>query len=316
MRYFITGGAGFIGSNFVDLLMRTERANTELVTVYDKLTYAGNLKNLSEWQSDPRLNIRIADICDREVLSQAMTNHDVVVHFAAESHVDRSIKSATPFVTTNVLGTLNVLEAARSNDVNTIIHISTDEVYGSLAEGTATEESPLLPNSPYAASKAASDLLARSFYQTYNMDIRITRCSNNYGRFQYPEKLIPVVINAILRNQQIPVYGTGINVREWIHVTDHGKAILEVLQNGKPGEIYNIGSTNYLTNLELVKKICNIMGHGEELIEYVEDRLGHDFRYSIDYSKLKIFGLPDQVDFETGLQQTVEWYLTHQEWWM
>ena len=295
--------------------MRTETANAELVTVYDKLTYAGNLKNLTEWANNPRLKIQIADICDAAVLAEAMTNHDVVVHFAAESHVDRSIQSASPFINTNVVGTLNVLEAARSNGVKTVLHVSTDEVYGSLREGSATEESPLLPNSPYAASKASSDLIARSFVKTHNMDIRITRCSNNYGRFQYPEKLIPVVINAILKKTRIPVYGNGSNVREWIHVEDHGRSILDVLQTGNPGEIYNIGSANYLTNLDMIKKICEIMGHGEELIEYVDDRLGHDFRYSIDDTKLNNLVARQQIDFETGLRQTIEWYVANTTWW-
>ena len=315
MRYFITGGAGFIGSNFVALLLGNLDSDASCVTVYDKLTYAGNLKNLKTWESDPRLTIIIADICDRTSLTSAMANHDVVVHFAAESHVDRSINSAEPFVNTNIFGTLNILEAARSTGIKTVIHISTDEVYGSLSEGCATEDSPLLPNSPYAASKAGSDLLARSFFKTYGLDVRVTRCTNNYGKYQHPEKFVPVIIRSIMNRKRIPIYGIGNNIREWLHVDNHCQAILSVLKFGSAGEIYNIGSGYHMTNMELAMKICKILNASSNLIELVPDRIGHDLRYSLNEQKFQNLNQQKIIDFDKTLADTIDWYLKNENWW-
>lgn len=314
MRYFVTGGAGFIGSNYVDLILR-EDLNLEVqVTVFDKLTYAGNLRNLSAWEKDPRLTIVIGDICDKSALATAMTNHDYVVHFAAESHVDRSINSAEPFIQTNVLGTLNVLEVARANNVKTFIHVSTDEVYGSLEDGSATEESPLLPNSPYAASKAASDLLVRSFHRTHGLDVRITRCSNNYGRYQYPEKFIPVILKNLFSNNDIPIYGSGKNIREWIYVEDHCARINDVLNHGKAGEIYNIGTGNELSNLELTNTLISLVPGTTSKVMHVVDRLGHDFRYSVSLNKIEAIQTSPNSDFLESLKLTVTWYKNNAEY--
>ena len=315
MKYFVTGGAGFIGSHLVDLLMSKPQAETEIVTVYDKLTYAGNLKNLEKWKADKRLIFLKQDICDKVALRNALPGHDVIIHLAAESHVDRSINSAEPFVKTNVLGTLNVLEAALLSNVQTMIQVSTDEVYGSISEGSANENSLLLPNSPYAASKASSDLIARSFFQTHGLDVRVTRCCNNYGAHQYPEKFIPVAINAILMGSNIPIYGNGLNTREWIHVKDHAEAIFAVLQHGVPGEIYNIGSGKELTNLELAEMICRLLGVEETRINFVKDRLGHDYRYSIESKKIQSIYSDPLKDFERGLSDTVTWYQKNSGWW-
>ena len=315
MKYFVTGGAGFIGSHLVDLLLSSPEAEAELVTVYDKLTYAGNLKNLQKWKTSERLIFLKEDICDKVALLKALRGHDVIFHLAAESHVDRSINSAEPFVKTNVFGTLNILESAMLLNVQTVIHVSTDEVYGSISDGSANENSLLLPNSPYAASKASSDLVARSFFQTHGVDVRITRSCNNFGANQYPEKFIPVAINAILKGHSVPLYGNGLNAREWIHVSDHTKAILAVLQRGIPGEIYNIGSKKELTNLELANMICRLLKVKESRIKFVEDRLGHDFRYSIDSKKLQSIFTDPLIDFEKGLENTVRWYEKNPDWW-
>jgi dTDP-glucose 4,6-dehydratase len=315
MRYFVTGGAGFIGSNFVEYLFKNI---TELtgVTIFDKFTYAANPKNYTKFLSDPRLKIINGDVCDLPLLEKSMSNHDFVIHFAAESHVDRSIDDAAVFVQTNVVGTYNVLEASRKTKIRTVIHVSTDEVYGSLAKGSADETYPLLPNSPYAASKAASDLLARSFNKTYDMDIRVTRSCNNYGKYQYPEKMIPVIINSILSNKKIPIYGDGSNIREWIHVDDHCAAILKVLKDGSPREIYNIGSGQFFTNLDLAKNICEIMGVSTDLLMRVTDRLGHDFRYSIDSKKIHQMGLNKGIDWDVGIRDTVNWYKSNPDYWL
>ena len=286
MKYFVTGGAGFIGSHLVDLLMSKPQAETEIVTVYDKLTYAGNLKNLEKWKADKRLIFLKQDICDKVALRNALPGHDVIIHLAAESHVDRSINSAEPFVKTNVLGTLNVLEAALLSNVQTMIQVSTDEVYGSISEGSANENSLLLPNSPYAASKASSDLIARSFFQTHGLDVRVTRCCNNYGAHQYPEKFIPLAIENLISGKNVPVYGDGLNVREWIHISDHISALLLILNLGKPGSIYNIGTSDRYSNIELLRLILNEMQLDESRIEYVKDRLGHDKRYALNSSKI------------------------------
>jgi dTDP-glucose 4,6-dehydratase len=286
------------------------------VTIFDKFTYAANPKNYEKFQSDPRLKVIEGDICDLSLLEESMKNHDYVIHFAAESHVDRSINDGSVFVQTNVLGTFNVLEASRRSKIKTVIHVSTDEVYGSLAEGSADESYPLLPNSPYAASKAASDLLVRSYFVTHNLDVRITRCCNNYGKYQYPEKLIPVIVNSILSNKKIPIYGNGLNVREWIHVEDHCKAVNRVLENGEPGEIYNIGSGKHLSNLELAEIICEFMGLGKDSISHVQDRPGHDFRYSVNSSKISQISEFANLPFESGLRKTLIWHKENLNWWV
>jgi dTDP-glucose 4,6-dehydratase len=315
MKYFITGGAGFIGSNFVNFIFQSN-SNVDKVTVFDKFTYASNVKNLQMYSSNSNLHIINGDILDAELIRNSMRGHDIVIHFAAESHVDRSIYGAELFIKTNVLGTLNVLEAAHNNDIKTVIHVSTDEVYGSISEGSATENFPLRPNSPYAASKASSDLIARSFNKTYDMDIRVTRCCNNYGKYQYPEKVIPVIIKSILSNNKIPIYGDGSNIREWIHVNDHCAAILKVIENGSAGEVYNIGSGQYFTNLELAENICDAMGASTDLLMSVTDRLGHDFRYSIDSEKIHRIGFEKSIAWDFGITDTISWYTTNPNYWL
>lgn len=308
MRYFVTGGAGFIGSNYVEHLFRNVKGVTG-VTIYDKFTYAANPKNYQEFVGDPRLTVIKGDICDSNLLEKSMAGHDFVVHFAAESHVDRSIDDASAFVHTNVLGTFNVLEICRKVGVQTLIHVSTDEVYGSLIEGSADERSPLQPNSPYAASKAASDMLARSYFMTYGLDVRTTRCCNNYGKYQYPEKVIPVFINKLKSGERVPIYGDGKNVREWIHVSDHVSGIQTVLERGIPGEIYNIGTESHLSNNELATMIINLMRLNEDMKSFVEDRKGHDFRYSVDSSKIMALGFQNKIMLKVGLEETIKWYL-------
>jgi dTDP-glucose 4,6-dehydratase len=314
MRYFVTGGAGFIGSNFVEYLFENVSELTG-VTIFDKFTYAANPKNYEKFLSDPRLKVINGDICDLSLLEKSMSGHDFVIHFAAESHVDRSIDDGAVFIKTNVLGTFNVLEASRITKIKTVIHVSTDEVYGSLAEGSADETYPLLPNSPYAASKAASDLLARSYFVTHGLDVRTTRCCNNYGKYQFPEKVIPVFIKNLLRGEKLPIYGDGKNVREWIHVSDHSRGIQYVLENGTPGEIYNIGTGTYLSNNELSESLASILGTKGKTNQYVEDRKGHDFRYSVDFEKMASLGFKNEVNFESGIQKTVEWYINNTNWW-
>ena len=314
MRYFVTGGAGFIGSNFVEYLFENVPELTG-VTIFDKFTYAANPKNYEKYQFDPRLNVIQGDVCDRRSLENLMRNHDFVIHFAAESHVDRSIDDASAFVHTNVLGTFNVLEASRKANIKTVIHISTDEVYGSLVKGSADEKYPLLPNSPYAASKAASDLLARSYFVTHGLDVRITRCCNNYGKYQYPEKVIPVFVRKLISEEKLPIYGDGENVREWIHVSEHVRGILIALEKGMPGEIYNIGGSTSLSNNQLAQKIAECMNFDSSAIDYVSDRKGHDFRYSIDSKKIESLGFKPKIDFQLGLEETIEWYTANPSWW-
>jgi dTDP-glucose 4,6-dehydratase len=314
MRYFVTGGAGFIGSNYVEhLLGLVEGVNG--VTIYDKFTYAANPKNYQKFDDDPRLTVIKGDICDAPSLENSIANHDYVIHFAAESHVDRSIDDASVFVQTNVLGTFNVLEASRKSKVKTMIHVSTDEVYGSLPEGSADEDYPLEPNSPYAASKAASDLLARSYFITHGLDVRTTRCCNNYGRYQYPEKVIPVFIAKLISGEKLPIYGDGKNVREWIHVSDHARGIQTVLERGTPGEIYNIGTGSHLSNNDLASEIIDVLGLNEDMKSYVADRQGHDFRYSVDSRKIESLGFERKIDFKVGLKATIDWYSTNSGWW-
>ena len=316
MRYFITGGAGFIGSHFVRMLLSENSDRVQSVTVLDKFTYSGNEANLSEVMDNPKFTLVRGDICDVDLVRLSLPGHDVVVHFAAESHVDRSIQSASPFIITNVLGTQNLLECARNAEIPTFVHVSTDEVYGSISEGSWTEEEPLLPNSPYAASKASSDLVARSFHQTYGMDIRITRCSNNFGSHQYPEKMIPLFITNLMDGLKVPLYGDGQNIRDWLHVSDHCRGIELVTQKGRSGEIYNIGGGTELTNLELTHRLLEQFNKGDDFIEPVQDRLGHDRRYSVDWTKIqRELGYTPLRSIEMDLPEIVNWYRSNEQWW-
>ena len=315
MRILVTGGAGFIGSNFVRRIVDGTFGGFSKVSVLDKLTYAGTLTNLADIPADSFEFIK-GDVCDAELVGKLVKEHDLVVNFAAESHVDRSIDGAKDFVMTNVLGTMTLLDAVRTSDVKTYLQVSTDEVYGSIATGSWPETDPLLPNSPYAASKASADLICRSYFKTHGLDIRITRCSNNYGRNQYPEKVIPLFVTNLIDNEKVPVYGSGQNVRDWLHVDDHCQGIYLALTKGKAGEIYNIGGGTELTNMELTEKILNLMGKNESSIKYVEDRKGHDLRYSVDITKISSeLGYEPKVNWETGLKETVDWYLANEAWW-
>lgn len=315
-RILVTGGAGFIGSNFTRYVLREHR-DWE-VTNLDNLTYAGNLENLTDVESDNRYRFIKGDIADRELVDKLLGQaFDVVVNFAAESHVDRSILDPSPFIKTNVQGTQVLLEGARQHGVKLFLQISTDEVYGSLGtKGKFGEDSPSLPNSPYAASKAAADCLCRAYYYTYDLPVIIARCSNNYGPFQFPEKLIPLTITNALEDKPIPIYGDGLNVRDWIHAEDHCRALGLMIEHGKTGEIYNIGSNNERTNLELVQHILDIMGKSHSLITFVADRPGHDRRYALDTSKIeRELGWRPAMPFEAGLRNTIEWYIENEPWW-
>jgi len=309
----VTGGAGFIGSNFIRLVLRETDYS---VVNFDALTYAGNLENLADVSNNPRYRLIRASITDaKEVNSCVESGIDVIINFAAETHVDRSILDSRSFVETNVLGTQVLLDAARQHRVPVYLQISTDEVYGSLEIGSFTEESPLAPNSPYSSSKAGADLLVQAYHRTYGLDARITRCSNNYGPYQFPEKFIPLMILNALEGKPLPVYGDGLNVRDWIHVEDHCRALLQVLDHGKAGSVYNIGGGHEEPNIEVVHKILDILGRGTDLIQYVKDRPGHDRRYSVDSTKIhKELGWSPTVDFTEGLRETVNWYRTHQDW--
>ncbi|MCE5270520.1 dTDP-glucose 4,6-dehydratase [bacterium] len=317
MKLLVTGGAGFIGSNFV-LYMLARYPQLSLVNL-DCLTYAGNLENLAALEGDNRHRFVRLDIREAAPLESflAAERPDAVVNFAAESHVDRSITGPQVFAQTNVLGTLNLLEAARKAGVGVFLQVSTDEVYGSLGEqGFFTEDSPIRPNSPYAASKAGADHLVRAWRHTYGMDTRITRCSNNYGPFQFPEKMIPLMMTNALEGKKLPVYGDGLNVRDWLHVEDHCRALDLALHKGKAGEVYNVGGGTQLTNLELVRTLLGILGRDESLISFVPDRPGHDRRYAIDASKARReLGWQPQVTFAEGLRRTVEWYSGNTRWW-
>lgn len=315
MRLLVTGGAGFIGSNFVRRIVDGTYRGFSSVTVLDKLTYAGTLTNLSELPKESFKFVK-GDICDSELVGQLVKENDLLVNFAAESHVDRSINSARDFMITNILGTQTLLDAVKSSNIQTYLQVSTDEVYGSIKQGSWPETDPLLPNSPYAASKASSDMVCRSYFKTHGTDIRITRCSNNYGRNQFPEKIIPLFLTNLIDNKKVPVYGSGLNSRDWLHVDDHCHGIFLALTKGKAGEIYNIGGGTELTNIELTKIILALMNKDESFIEQVEDRKGHDFRYSVDISKIKReLGFKPQVNWENGLKQTVDWYLANEAWW-
>ncbi len=319
MKILITGGAGFIGSNFIRHFVSKYPEHS--VINLDNLTYAGNLENLKEIEDRPNYSFIKGDICDRQFLDSLDFN--AIINFAAESHVDRSILDSFPFLQTNVIGTQNLLEAARKRGCR-MLQISTDEVYGSIEKGLFTEESPISPNSPYAASKASADLLVRAYHETYGMDVLLTRCSNNYGPYQFPEKLIPLVISHAIARKQIPVYGDGENVRDWIYVLDHCKAIDAVFHRGISGEVYNAGGKNECRNIDIIKKLLTLVaektGGDKEplmhLITFVKDRQGHDRRYAIDPSKMeKELGWKPETDFQEGLENTVNWYLSHQSWW-
>ncbi len=301
----MTGGAGFIGSNYVHFLFDSV-PNLEKVTVFDSLTYAGNIKNLSKFSSNEKFHFVKGDILNNQLLLEAMSGHDVVVHFAAESHVDRSIVSGSDFVSTNVLGSYNVFDSAMRNAIGRVVHVSTDEVYGSIPSGSSDEEAALLPNSPYAASKASSDLVARSFVQTYGQDICITRCANNFGLMQHQEKLVPTLILSALRNDILPIYGNGLNVREWIHVIDHCRAIQLVIEQGQSGQIYNVGSGQELRNIDLAKMILRLIPKSNSKIEFVEDRKGHDFRYRLNYEKIQGLGFKCDKELESSMIELVE----------
>lgn len=315
MHILVTGGCGFIGSNFIRHLLGKQHS----VTIFnlDTLTYAGNPANLRDIESDARYRFIQGDICDPVLVKDLVKREKIrtIIHFAAESHVDRSIDNASNFIRTNVLGTFTLLEAALSEHIDRFIHISTDEVYGSISKGSFRETDPLNPSSPYSSSKASSDLIARSYFITHGLPVIITRCTNNYGPYQYPEKLIPLFITNLLEGKKIPVYGTGKNVRDWIHVLDHCRAIECVLAQGTPGEIYNIGSDNEQSNIAITQMILNALGRDESCIEYVRDRPGHDLRYSLDSSKLKSLGWEPEYSFAQGLEDTVEWYIAHEWWW-
>jgi dTDP-glucose 4,6-dehydratase len=318
MKLLVTGGAGFIGSNFVRMALTDKFPdfNVEQLTVLDLLTYAGDEENLKPVASDKRYKFVKGDIRDLELAKKLMQDADQVVHFAAESHVDRSIEGGSEFVSTNVMGTQVLLEAARSTNIRRFVHVSTDEVYGSISEGSWPENHPLLPNSPYSASKAGSDLLVRAYNRTHRLDTVITRCSNNYGQYQFPEKVMPLFITNIIEGKKVPLYGNGLNVRDWLHVDDHCRGIALALTKGRAGEVYNIGGGTELTNVELTHKILEAMGVGKEFIQPVEDRKGHDLRYSVDISKInKELGYSPQVNFEEGLIQTINWYKNNQAWW-
>ena len=314
MRILVTGGAGFIGSEFVRQLLGAD-AGTR-ITVLDKLTYSGVEENLAPVADHPGFTFVRADICDVDAVDQVMPGHDAVVHFAAESHVDRSIAGAGPFVTTNVLGTQVLLDSARKHGVGRFVHVSTDEVYGSISEGSWTEEWPLQPNSPYSASKAASDLLALAYHRTHRMDVVVTRCSNNYGHYQFPEKVIPLFTTNLLDGKQVPLYGTGGNIRDWLHVSDHCRGIELALLKGRAGEVYNIGGGTEITNKELTGLLLDAAGVGWDMVVPVEDRKGHDLRYSLDITKIgDELGYAPQVRFEDGLAATIAWYRDNRAWW-
>ncbi len=315
MRLLVTGGAGFIGSNFVRLML--ERHPGCRIVNLDKLTYAGNLENLSGLEKEPRHQLVQADICDPQAVGRILEQGaDALINFAAESHVDRSILEASEFVKTNIQGTLTLLDAARRHKVARYIQISTDEVYGSLGPtGAFSESSPLAPNSPYAASKASADLLVRSYHHTYGLPALVTRCSNNYGPYQFPEKLIPLLITNALTDRPLPIYGDGLYVRDWIHVRDHCLAIDAVLHHGKPGEVYNIGAHREMPNLEIVRLILKELDKGEDLITFVKDRPGHDRRYAIDSTKIeRELGWRPVIPFERGMKETIDWYRTNPSW--
>ena len=313
MKLFVTGGAGFIGSNYVRHVLDT---SDDEVTVFDALTYAGNRANLADVEDDPRYRFVHGDICDRDAVSEAMAGHDAVVHFAAESHVDRSILGPDVFVRTNCTGTNVVCDVARQVEVDAMVHISTDEVYGSIEAGSFTETDPLDPRSPYSAAKAGSDLIALSYYSTFDLPVRVTRSSNQFGPYQFPEKLIPFFATNLIQGNKVPLYGDGLNVRDWLYVTDNCVAVDLVLRRGTAGAIYNIGADNERTNRELTDRVLGLLGKDETSVEYVADRLGHDRRYSVDCDKVRALGWVGPTrPFEETLAETVQFYVDRPDWW-
>lgn len=312
MKLFVTGAAGFIGSNYVRHVLAS---SDDEVTVFDALTYAGNLSSLADIADNPRYSFIQGDICDREAVAAAMAGHDSVVHFAAESHVDRSIVDPDTFIRTNCLGTNVMCDVARHVEVDRFLHISTDEVYGSIDVGSFVETDRLGPRSPYSSSKAGSDLIALSYEETYGLPVIVTRSSNNFGPFQFPEKVIPLFVTNLLDGKKVPLYGDGLNIRDWIYVEDNCTGVDVVLRNGQIGEIYNIGGGNETTNRELTEKVLAMCGVGDEMVEYVEDRLGHDRRYSIDCSKANALGWKPSRSLDDALAATVEWYRANRAWW-
>ncbi|MFZ4078999.1 MAG: dTDP-glucose 4,6-dehydratase [Microbacteriaceae bacterium] len=318
MRILVTGGAGFIGSNFVRKLVTDAYPGLEgaHVVVLDALTYSGNLANLAPVAESPRYSFVHGDIRDADLLDTLFREVDAVVHFAAESHVDRSVRDASIFVETNVVGTQRLLDAALRHDLARFVHVSTDEVYGSISEGSWPETWPLEPNSPYSASKAGSDLLARAYHRTHGLNISITRCSNNYGPYHFPEKVIPLFVTNLIDDTHVPLYGEGNNVRDWLHVDDHCRGIALVLTRGRAGEVYNIGGGTELTNKELTQLLLDATGKDWSFVDHVADRLGHDLRYSVDITKIRTeLGYEPQVPFERGLAEVVQWYRDNRAWW-
>lgn len=309
----VTGGCGFIGSHFIKGFLQSH-SGWRIIN-FDKLSYCGNRENTRSLEGSSRYEFIQADICDVNAVCRAMERAEAVVHFAAETHVDRSIENANDFLLTNVFGTRVLIDAARKFEVKRFVHISTDEVYGSLFQGTADERSVLNPSSPYSASKAGADLLALSYWKTYKFPVLVTRSSNNFGPYQFPEKVIPLFITNLMEGKKVPLYGDGQNRRDWIYVEDHCAALELVFDKGKEGEIYNVGAGSEMTNLELTQHILNEMGLGKDRIHYVQDRLGHDFRYSVDTAKIRSLGFKPRWTFEVGLRQTLAWYKQHPEWW-
>ena len=317
MRLLVTGAAGFIGSNFVRKAYDQTLSGFSRIVVLDKLTYAGSKNNLNFVAEKENYSFISGDICDSVLVSSLISEVDAVINFAAESHVDRSIQSSAEFINTNVIGVQVLLDAIKASKRKIrFIQISTDEVYGSIDSGSWDENSPLLPNSPYSASKAGGELLVRAYHRTHGLDVAITRCSNNYGTHHFPEKLIPLFITNLLEGKKLPVYGTGKNIRDWLHVDDHCRGIYKVLMNGRSGEVYNIGGGRELTNNEITSLILDVMGADESSIEYVADRKGHDLRYSVDWTKInRELGYEPQVKFEDGLKETIQWYRENEAWW-
>ena len=320
MNLMITGGAGFIGSRFAELLVSQEIPNQySSITVVDNLTYSGNLSNLDAVISKPEFYFHKADICNKEDI-EAIIEHrsiNVIANFAAESHVDRSIQSAFEFLNTNVMGTQNLLDLAKKHGITRFLQVSTDEVYGSIPTGSWEEDEPLKPNSPYSASKAGADLLVLAYGKTYGMNVGITRCCNNYGLRQSPEKIIPLFVSNLIDGKRVPIYGDGNQIREWIHVDDHCRGVFAVLENGNPGEVYNIAVTDEFQNIELARKIIAYFGESEDnAFEFVADRKGHDIRYSLTGNKIhKELGIKPKIEFETGLKETIDWYVANESWW-
>lgn len=312
LRILVTGGLGFIGSNFVRYVLQNRDWE---VTNLDKQTYSGNPENLRDVEKNPRYRWVREDITDTETVCRLTAETDLIVHFAAETHVDRSILDSQAFLKTNVMGTHCLLEAARKSSVKLFLHVSTDEVYGSVEKGESLETDPLLPNSPYAASKAASDLLARSYHVTYGFPVIVTRCSNNFGPYQYPEKALPLLITNALEDRPFPLYGDGNHVRDWLYVLDHVKALVLLIEKGTPGEIYNIGGISSLPNKEMVFGMLKLMNKPESLVQKVADRPGHDRRYALHCGKLQSLGWSAETPFEIALQETVAWYRSHETWW-